>query len=285
MGLEDRDQPLGRELAERDDRRPDLGRMVAVVVVDAGPRPFALQLQPPAHPGELGERGGGGVAVGAGEPDRRQRGAGVRQVVAARNGELQVGRARAVLVEVGDLGARGQGIEAGAGRDDEAPGGLREPLEGRPQLGDRAPVGVVVHLEVGDDRDLGPQPQEARVALVGLGDHPLPRAPARVAEAPGSSPPMKKAGSAPLARSAQAAIAAVVVFPWVPATASNRFSAQSSARSSPRWRTRRPRSRASASSGLSSAIAVETMTSAPSGRFAASWPTAGSRPAPRRRSM
>jgi hypothetical protein len=39
---------------------------------------------------------------------------------------------------------------------------------------------MVVHLDVRDHRDLGSEAQEAAVALVGLGDHPLPRAPTRV---------------------------------------------------------------------------------------------------------
>ena len=82
------------------------------------------------------------------------------------------------------------------------------------------------------------------------------------APSPGTSPPTKKAGSAPSARIAQTTIAAVVVLPWVPATAIRRFSAQSRASSSPRCIDSRPRSRASSSSGLSSAIAVETTTSA-----------------------
>ncbi len=81
---------------------------------------------------------------------------------------------------------------------------------------------------------------------------------------------MKKAGSAPIARSAQTAIAVVVVLPWVPAIAINRFSAQSSASRAPRWIGSTPRSRASASSGLSAPIAVETTTSAPCGRLSAS---------------
>ena len=117
-----------------------------------------------------------------------------------------------------------------------------------------------------------PSPQPALAAL--------PSAPS-----PGTSPPTKKAGSAPIARSAQTSIAVVVVLPWVPAIAISRFSAQSSASSSPRWIGSTPRSRASASSGLSSPIAVETTTSAPSGRLAASWPTAGSSPAARSRSI
>jgi hypothetical protein len=105
------------------------------------------------------------------------------------------------------------------------------------------------------------------------------------APAPGSSPPRKKAGSAPSRRSAQPAIAAVVVLPWVPAIAISRFSAQSSANSSPRWSTRWPRSRAIASSGFCSEIAVETTTSASAGTLPASWPITGSSPARRRRSV
>ena len=58
--------------------------------------------------------------------------------------------------------------------------GSSELLEGGVQLGQRAPAGVVVHLDVGDDGDLGRQPQEAGVALVGLGDDPLALAPAGV---------------------------------------------------------------------------------------------------------
>ncbi len=103
--------------------------------------------------------------------------------------------------------------------------------------------------------------------------------------AAGSSPPRKKVGSAPVSRSAWIAIAVVVVLPWVPATARSLPRSASSASSSPRWRTRCPRSRARASSGLSSPIAVETMTSASSGTRAASWPIAGSIPSARRRSM
>jgi hypothetical protein len=39
---------------------------------------------------------------------------------------------------------------------------------------------VVVELQVGDHRDLRPELEEARVALVGLGDHPLALSPAGV---------------------------------------------------------------------------------------------------------
>ncbi len=68
-----------------------------------------------------------------------------------------------------------------------------------------------------------------------------------------------------------------------PRSAASRRRARRAARrgGSARRRARGPR----ASSGLSSAIAVETTTSAPSGRLAASWPTAGSSPAARSRSI
>ena len=94
-----------------------------------------------------------------------------------------------------------------------------------------------------------------------------------------SSPPIRNAGSRPDSSSASAAIEALVVLPCVPPTAIVRFIRDSSPSRSPRWRTVAPASRAAASSGLSSGIAVETTTSAPSGRLAASWPMTGSMPA------
>ena len=51
----------------------------------------------------------------------------------------------------------------------------------------------------------------------------------------------------------------------------------------PRWITGAPAARAAASSGLSSGMAVDTTTSAPSGTFSAAWPIAGSIPPARRR--
>ena len=95
-----------------------------------------------------------------------------------------------------------------------------------------------------------------------------------------SSPPIRKAGSRPAPRSAWAAIDAVVVLPCAPPTAIVRFMRDSSPSRSPRCSTGRPAARAAASSGLSSGIAVETTSSAPSGRLAASWPR--SRRCPRR---
>ena len=97
-----------------------------------------------------------------------------------------------------------------------------------------------------------------------------------------SSPPIRKAGSRPHSSSASAAIDAVVVLPWVPPTAIVRFMRATARRAGRRGGARgAPAARAAASSGLSSGIAVETTTSAPAGRFAASWPIAGSMPAAR----
>ena len=105
--------------------------------------------------------------------------------------------------------------------------------EGRAQLGQRAPAGVVVHLDVGDDRDLGVEPQEAAVALVGLDDGPLALAPAAVGGAAVRADPRQLTADEEgrvLAerphRPDQHAV--VVVLPWVPATAIVRFAAQSS---------------------------------------------------------
>ena len=73
----------------------------------------------------------------------------------------------------------------------------------------------------------------------------------------------------------------VVVFPCVPVTAIVGRRRVSSPSRSARCSSRSPRSRAAARSGFSGGIALETTTSAPSGTFAAAWPTAGSIPAAR----
>src|SRR5438046_1121792 len=72
---------------------------------------------------------------------------------------------------------------------------------------------------------------------------------------------------------------AVVVLPCAPATTIDGRSETSSASSSPRRRTSRP-----ATSGLSGPIALETITSAPSGTLPASWPIATGIPAASSRS-
>src|SRR5919201_4047914 len=95
----------------------------------------------------------------------------------------------------------------------------------------------------------------------------------------GISPPIRNAGSCPSRSRQKAIIPAVVVFPCAPATTIDGRSSTSSASSSPRFRTARP-----ATSGLSGATALETITSASAGTFAASWPMTPAIPAASRRS-
>src|SRR4051795_7701635 len=95
------------------------------------------------------------------------------------------------------------------------------------------------------------------------------------------SPPMAKDGSAPQACTATVSIEVVEVLPCVPATATLRRPAMTAASATARGSTRRPRSRAAASSGLSARIAVETTTVSTSPRWAASWPTATRAPSAR----
>ena len=75
----------------------------------------------------------------------------------------------------------------------------------------------------------------------------------------------------------------VVVLPCVPVTAIVGRSRVSSPSSSARCNSRSPRSRALTRSGLSTGMAEEITTSAPSGTLAASCPIAGTMPASRRR--
>ena len=72
------------------------------------------------------------------------------------------------------------------------------------------------------------------------------------------SPPTAYVGSAPAACSATVSREVVVVLPWVPATATTRCPCMTEARPADRGSSRRPRRRASTTSGLSSRTAVET---------------------------
>ena len=88
----------------------------------------------------------------------------------------------------------------------------------------------------------------------------------------GSVPPMTTVGSSPPARSTSAAMAAVVVLPCEPATATPRFPPASCASISPRGIDAMPRCTAACRSGLSAGTALEnTTTSAPSTCCAACW--------------
>ena len=85
-------------------------------------------------------------------------------------------------------------------------------------------------------------------------------------------PPIAKEGSRPALWSATVSIAVVVVFPWVPATATDLFPCITSASASARGIISAPRSFAANNSGLSDEIAEETtITSAPTW-FASLWP-------------
>src|SRR3954469_6045858 len=98
------------------------------------------------------------------------------------------------------------------------------------------------------------------------------------------SPPMAKEGSAPQACTATVSIEVVDVLPWVPAAATLRRPAITEASATARGSTRRSRSRAATSSGLSERMAVETTTVSAWPRCAASCPTATRAPSARRAS-
>ena len=246
----------------------------------APPR-VALELEPAPHPGE---------ARRAPRPPRRRRAPAssiaaraaraLRRLWRAGDREAQLGRPGRGRVEADDLAPAVEAGEARRRPGRPGPSPARRSARRRARSSASEPqrewwsISTLVTTAIS-----GLQLEEAGVALVGLGDDPLPLAPAGV-----GGVAVRRRGREPRRRrrrpgrrrspaAPRPAIAVVVVLPWVPATAISRFSAQSSASSSPRWIGSTPRSRASASSGLSSPIAVETTTSAPSGRLAASWPT------------
>ena len=241
-------------------------------------------------PGKVRERrrGVGERGSGSDQLDRRERGARVEQVVATGDRAAAArGRGDPASKRAPDATPR-QDVEVRIREHERAPRGrLAEAAEGVEQLGPRRPARVVVELDVGDHRDLGSQAQEARVALVRLGDDPLACAPSR-------RWPARRRARRPAARrragtrgrrrwraGRERASRRWSSCRACPATAMRRRSAHSSASSSPRCITRWPRSRARASSGLSSPTAVETTTSAPAGTASASWPIRGSSPAAR----
>ncbi len=70
--LEGDDEPRRPHLPQSLERRPQLGRVVGVVVIYARPVALPLQLEPPVDSGEIGERGGEGVEVEARKARPRQ---------------------------------------------------------------------------------------------------------------------------------------------------------------------------------------------------------------------
>ena len=95
VGLEDGDQPPRGELPGRLERRPDLGRVVGVVVVDPRAGALALELKPPRDAAEPAEGLRGRLRVEPRQGQRRQRSQRVGDVVASRN------RKRDLRVEAG----------------------------------------------------------------------------------------------------------------------------------------------------------------------------------------
>ena len=210
MWLEGRDQSSGTELAGGLERGRDLGRVMGIVVVDAGPVALTLEFDAPRHPREIAERPRARLGVEAGEREPSEGGERVGDVVAPGHAQDDLG------VDVGSLGAEaaatvGGGADLGGQqvglwsrlargcleREPDHPLALlpgepdvragdhcpRRGNEGRErlrELGQRAPARVVIELQVGDRRDLRAQLQEACVALVGLGDDPIALSPAGV---------------------------------------------------------------------------------------------------------
>ena len=211
MGLEGGDHPACAELSRRCDRGRDLRRMVGVVVVDPGAVALALELEAPGDPGEArrapprrpprrsrpatarraprarwprcGDPGPGG------RPRRRfrRRGHGSRlpppgsvRMSVAISSASGVGPPPLRLQREADDALALVARQAHVGAADEAGRGRREGGEGLRELRERAPAGVVIELQVGDHRDLGTKLEEAGIALVGLGDHPLALPPSGV---------------------------------------------------------------------------------------------------------
>ena len=113
-----------------------------------------------------------------------------------------------------------------------------------------SPVTEVIRIDVGHHGHLARVLQEGAIALIRLDDHDV-----AAAEMPARGRAGERTtdheGSNPQPLSTCAIIAVVVVLPCVPATVPRRPSI-STPSAALRWSTRRPRRRASASSGLSS---------------------------------
>ena len=186
MGLEDGDQAPRPELAQRRERRRDLGRVVGVVVVDRRRRSRCpLQLEAAQHPRE--------TTAGAARRARRASKPASSSAASAARALSRLWRPGTAQLERAGPGAsaskrhatrwpageRRRGSPSAGSARPRAPAAQKR-REGLEQLGARAPARVVVELDVGDHRDLGAQAQEAGVALVGLGDDPLALPPAGV---------------------------------------------------------------------------------------------------------
>ena len=212
MRLEDHDDAPVMPLPRRGERRGDLHRMMRVVVHHSHPRRLAAQLEPPTHAGEYGEPGRRDLGCDAAPVGEQDRAGGVVAVVASRHGEPQVHVApagehqpvrvdAAIAVVAHDPHGTAGGVfgdtclRAPVGSDDQEPlGGGNRPTnspEDRFDLVDAGVGGVVVVVDVQQDRGLWREVEQGAVALVGLGHEPgpLPHT-APVPPPPGTVAPM-----------------------------------------------------------------------------------------------
>ena len=212
MRLEDGDHPLPGAPAGGLERGGDLGRMVRVVVEEVGAPHGAPVLEAPVGPREPcqalgdglrlqpeGQTGGSGPegvlhVVAAGDPQLHRR----RRAPADREGEARPcragldtvgghvrGAAEAIRDQAGgpDGSAERQGAWVVGAQDDRAGARGNELLEGAGQGLHRPVVVEVVLLDVGHQCDVGGEPQEGPVGLVGFHDRQVPR-PQAAARAP-----------------------------------------------------------------------------------------------------
>ncbi len=158
--LVDGDQVPRGPLARGPQCGRNLGRVVAVVVVDRDATPRADELEAPVDAGERRKHALGVVAPDSGELERCERRGSIPPVVLARHGQLERDR-----------------LELGTADDLRHLGGPRVE-EGR-ELGLGCEGGMVVDLDVRDDCDLRPQEADRAVRLVSL-DNEATRPGARV---------------------------------------------------------------------------------------------------------
>ena len=194
VGLEAGHEPaaVGHEAPSRE-RGADLGRMVGVVVEDErAARAGAVRLEAPGRAGVRAEGGRGLRDLDARLAAGGDRGQRVQHVVLAGHRKLDhrlahpEARAERQQLDVArghvagaDAECHGR-LEGEAVRHDPPRSGGDELAEGALELEQRVVGGVVVEVDVRDDRDLGRELQERAIGLVGLGDHPLPLSPGRV---------------------------------------------------------------------------------------------------------
>ena len=217
MGLHDGDHLAGRGRPGGLEDGGDLDRMVAVVVVDRDPVPFARAGETPLDPAEGADRLADDVDRGAELVRDGDRRCGVQRIVPARHRQREIvdvgGPAGRPLAdqhgEFGDAAVHGDVQEADIGLRVLAVGQNAPVLDPADQLVhgrmvvthdgeaverqvlDQRQKGLLdriespemvemLRIDIGDDGDVGRQLQKGAVALVGLDHHPVAGAEPRV---------------------------------------------------------------------------------------------------------